>query len=205
MSHYSTMYILNKAVGSIKYRGVARTVLPHKWRFVVFVLSELSSKRPTSLHNYVRWAGSSDRWGSFQVWRHLCAGGSWNRHEDINRIQLGKRELKQLLINDKLCSASLPLILTFIAFTHVRLVALALSREFTNSLSGRLLLSLLIFTDLLKLLAARLTHFHWPRRLSASGCQLAFFQPLLTQMNDCGRLLSASHLHFLIHLHDSIY
>lgn len=38
------------------------------------------------------------------------------------------------------------------------------------------------------------------RRLSAR-----IFQPLFTQMNNRSRLLSGLSLHFLIHLHDSIY
>ena len=60
-------------------------------------------------------------------------------------------------------------------------------------------------------------HLHWPsqaprssyifqltHRLSNQRLSLRIFQPLLTQMNICRRLLSGCLLHFLIHLHDSI-
>lgn len=94
------------------------------------------------------------------------------------------------------------LTVTFISMSLLFIVALVAGwssslgvHEYTLSsspltFSSSLLLVLHIFIDL---------------RLSANGCQPAFFQPLLTQMNNRSRLLSGSLLHFLIHFHDSIY
>lgn len=79
--------------------------------------------------------------------------------------------------------------------------------EFMNMLWFILtLLSLpqIISSDLLKLPLLVLHVFFGPPTL-CQWLSARIFQPLLTQMNNCGRLLHGSPLHFLIHLHDSIY
>jgi len=65
-------------------------------------------------------------------------------------------------------------------------------------------LFLLISLDLLKLLMHVLHVFIGPLALG-QWLSARIFQPLLTQMNNRSGLLSCCPLHFLIHLHDSIY